>query len=104
MPRPLPRYPAALKHQLVELVKAGESPESLARRYPPSAQTIRNWVNRAEADRGHSTVLLSSGERAEFVRLRRDFDRLREENEALKKIQAWLASGGEAHSGTPIGS
>ncbi|NRO99774.1 hypothetical protein GWC77_28610, partial [Paraburkholderia sp. NMBU_R16] len=32
---------------MVELVKAGRSPEELAREFEPTAQTIYNWVAQA---------------------------------------------------------
>ena len=37
-------YPAEFRHQMVELVRAGRSPEELAREFEPTAQSIRNWV------------------------------------------------------------
>jgi hypothetical protein len=38
---------------LFELVRAGRSPESLAKEFDPSAQSIRSWVTKAERDGGH---------------------------------------------------
>ena len=43
------RYPPEYKERIVELVRAGRSPGSLAREFEPSEQTIRNWVARYEA-------------------------------------------------------
>jgi len=37
---------------MVELVRAGRSPEELAKEFEPSAQTIRNWVADATSERG----------------------------------------------------
>ncbi len=43
-------YPPEFRQQMVELARAGRSPEELSREFEPSAQAIRNWV--AQADRG----------------------------------------------------
>ena len=40
------------RQQMVELVRAGRSPEALAKEFEPSGQTIRNWVIQAERDEG----------------------------------------------------
>ena len=45
-------YPAELKRQIVELVRAGRSPAELAREFEPTAQTIQNWVRQADRDEG----------------------------------------------------
>ena len=37
------RYPPEYKEQIIELVRAGRSPGSLAREFEPAAQTIQNW-------------------------------------------------------------
>jgi transposase len=37
---------------MIELVRAGRTPEELAKEFEPAAQAIRNWV--AQADRGPS--------------------------------------------------
>ena len=46
------RYPPEYKEQIVELVRAGRSPGSLAREFEPSEQTIRNWVKQGGPGRG----------------------------------------------------
>ena len=45
-------YPAEFRARMVELVKAGRTPEELAREFEPSAQTIINWVAQADIDAG----------------------------------------------------
>lgn len=42
-------YPREFREQLVELVRAGRTPESLAKEFEPSAQTIRNWAKQADS-------------------------------------------------------
>ena len=34
------------RRQMIELVRAGRTPERLAKEFEPSAQAIRNWVRR----------------------------------------------------------
>jgi transposase len=43
-------YPAEFRAHVVELVKAGRTPEEFARKFEPTAQTIINWV--VQANRG----------------------------------------------------
>ena len=50
MPPTRPPYPAELKRQIVELVRAGRSPSELAREFEPTAQTIQNWIGQADRD------------------------------------------------------
>jgi transposase len=84
-------YPDEFRRRLIELVRAGESPESLAKRFEPTAQSIRNWVRQADLDDGKRTDGLTTEERAELVRLRRENSTLREEREILKKAAVWFA-------------
>ena len=56
---------------MVELVRAGRTPESLAKEFEPSAVSIRKWVEQADADEGKSDGLTTE-ERAELQKLRRD--------------------------------
>ncbi len=44
MPKSHPPYPAEFRRQMIELVRAGRTPEELAKEFEPSAQAIRNWV------------------------------------------------------------
>jgi transposase len=76
---------------MVELVRAGREPEELARRFEPSAQAIRNWVAQADRDDGRRADDLTTDEREELRRLRRENKLLREEREILKKAAAWFA-------------
>jgi transposase len=91
MPRTRPPYPPEFRRQMVELVRAGRSPEQLAAEFEPSAQAIRNWASQTERDEGKRTDGLTTQEREELVRLRRENRRLREEREILSKAAAWFA-------------
>jgi len=69
MPKSDAPYPLELRRRLVELVRSGRNPESLAQEYEPSAQAIRNWVAQAERDEGQRTDGLTTEEKAELARL-----------------------------------
>ena len=91
MPRSRPRYPAEYRRQMVDLVRSGRSPDHLAHEFEASAQSIRNWVRQADRDEGRRADGLTTAEREELRRLRRDNRRLREEREILAKATAWFA-------------
>ena len=95
-------YPTEFQQQMIELVRAGRNPEEVAREFEPTAQTIRNWVAQAERDEGRRTDGLSTVERQELTRLRRENRQLRMEREILAKAAAWFAR--ETDSIPPKGS
>jgi transposase len=84
-------YAPEFRRQMVELVRAGRSPEALAREFEPTAQSIRNWVAQAERDAGGGNGGLTTAEREELNRLRRENRQLRLEREILSKAAAWFA-------------
>ncbi len=85
------RYPPEYRERLVELVRAGRSPASLAREFEPSEQTIRNWVKQADLDEGRRSDGLTTQARKELRELKRENKRLRMERDILKKAAAWFA-------------
>lgn len=91
MPRTRGPYPLEFRQQIVELVRAGRTPEELAEEFEPSAESIRNWVKQAERDAGTRSDGLSSAEREELKRLRKENKQLRLEREILSKAAAWFA-------------
>ncbi len=91
MPKSHVPYPPEFRRRLVEMVRAGRNPEELAEKFEPTAQSIRNWVAQAERDDGHRQDGLTTEEREELRRLRRENKVLREEREILKKAAAWFA-------------
>lgn len=91
MPKPRRRYPPEFRRQLIELARAGRSPEALAKEFEPSAQTIRNWLAQAERDTGQRTDGLTTPERAELTQLRRELRQVKLEREILAKATAWFA-------------
>jgi transposase len=84
-------YPPEFRQQMVELVRAGRTPEELAKEFEPTAQSIRNWVAQADRDKGRRTDGLTSAEKEELARLRREVRQLREEREILKKAAVFFA-------------
>ena len=91
MAKTRPPYTPEFRRQIIELVRAGRSPDELAKEFEPTAQSIRNWVAQAERDAGRREDGLSSSERDELSRLRRENRQLRQEREILSKAAAWFA-------------
>ena len=85
-------YPKEFREQVVKLVQLGDrSALEVAREFEISVDSVRRWVQQAERDQSHRQDGLSSPEREELVRLRREIRRLRMEREILSKAAAWFA-------------
>jgi transposase len=84
-------YPPEFRRQMVELAHAGRSPEELAREFEPTAQSIRNWRAQSERNAGRGDGGLTTAEREELSRLRRENRQLKLEREILSKAAAWFA-------------
>lgn len=95
MPKAQRPYPAEFREQMIELVRAGRSPGELSREFGCTAQSIRNWVAQDGVDRGKpprgKPGALSSAEREELSRLRREVRQLQMERDILAKATAWFA-------------
>ena len=91
MPRGRRPYPLEFRRRIVELVRAGRSPTELAREFEPSAESINAWVKQANRDEGRREDGLTTQEREEMRRLRRENRQLRLEREILAKATAWFA-------------
>ncbi len=101
MPKSHTPYSPEFRRRMVDLVRSGRSPESLAEEYEPSGQTIRNWLRQAERDEGKRPAGLTKGEREELRRLRGEVRTLREERAALAKAVAVFArESGRRRSGS----
>jgi len=85
------RYPVEFRRQLVELHRAGRSLTELAREFGCSQWAISRWVKQAERDAGRGDGGLTTSEREELVRLRRENRQLKTEREILAKAAAWFA-------------
>jgi transposase len=91
MPKTRKPYPPEFREQMVALVRAGRSPEELSREFEPSAQSISNWVAQADRDEGKRKDGVTSAEREELRRLRKENRQLKLEREILAKAAAWIA-------------
>ena len=94
MPKSHPPYSPEFRRQMVELVRAGRSPEDLAREFEPTAQSIGIWVAQADKQedcREEAAPGLTASERDELARLRREVRQLRVERDILSKAAAWFA-------------
>jgi len=93
-----PPYPAQFRQQMVELVRAGRTPAELSRE---TAQSITNWVGQAAIDSGKplpGKEGLTTVEREELARLRRQLRQVQQERDILAKATAWFASRSDATS------
>jgi transposase len=91
MPRTRPPYAPEFRQQIVELYRAGRSISELAREFEPSAQSIGQWIKQAELDTGQRKDGLTTQEKEELVRLRRELKQVKLEREILAKAAAWFA-------------
>ena len=92
MPRTHAPYAPEYRRRIIELARTGRSISELAREFEPSANAIREWVKQAELDEGQRSDGLTTSEREELNRLRRENRVLREEREILSKAAAWCVS------------
>jgi transposase len=84
-------YPVEFRAHMVELVKAGRRPEELEKEFEPTAQTIYNWVAQADRDTGVRHDGLTTAERQELTKLRRENRQLKMERDILSQAAAWFA-------------
>jgi transposase len=88
MPAP---YPLEFRREAVALLKSsGKSIPRLASELGISPQSLRNWNRQLDVDEG-KTAGLTSDEREELRRLRRELRTVTEEREILKKAAAFFA-------------
>src|SRR5512145_2370723 len=91
--RPRRQFDDDFKAQAVRLVlDEGKSVGSVARDLDLTETALREWVNRARADRTHGKTGMTTAEREELARLRKENRILREEREILKKAAAFFAN------------
>lgn len=96
MSKTRPPYSPEFRQRMVDLVRAGRTPEELAREFEPSSLSIRSWVAQANIAESKfkskpASLKANADERAELERLRKENRILREEREILKKAAAWFA-------------
>ncbi|PAM85714.1 hypothetical protein IPC1103_29010 [Pseudomonas aeruginosa] len=105
MPRSKLPYPAEFRQQIIELARVGRTPQELSQQFGCTAQTIRNWVAQEAIDQGRPQPgkegALTTAEREELVRLRRQLRQVEQERDILVKATAWFAA---RHDKTSTGS
>src|SRR5574339_1215371 len=85
--RPRRRFTDDFKQQAVRLVlDEGKSVTGVARELDLVPSALAQWVKHAQADRTKGRTGLTTGEREELTRLRRENRILQEEREILKKV------------------
>jgi transposase-like protein len=88
MPRP---HPPEFRQRAIELARLKEKPiAKIAADLGISESCLRNWVHQADVDEG-VTEGLSTDDRAELVRLRREVRVKEMEIEILKRASAYFA-------------
>jgi transposase len=85
-------FTAEFKAGAVRLVlDEGKSVAQVARDLDLTATALGHWVSQARADRSQGKTGLTTEERAELARLRKENRELRMEREILKKAAAFFA-------------
>jgi transposase len=85
-------YSPEFRAEAVRLVReGGRKPKELARDLGCSEETIRIWLRQADLDDGNRQDGLTTAEREELRRLRREVRVLQQEREILKKAAAFFA-------------
>jgi transposase len=91
--RPRRQFDDDFKAQAVRLVlDEGKSVGAVAHDLDLTESALRQWVERARADQSGGKTGLTTLEREELARLRKENRILREEREILKKAAAFFAN------------
>jgi transposase-like protein len=89
-------FTAEFKADAVKLVQAGRSAGDVARELDLTETALREWVKRAEVDAGKGPPgALTTVEREELTKLRRDVKRLPMERDILKAAATFFAKESE---------
>ena len=92
MPGTRPAYPKEFREEAVQLLLAGRTPQELSKSLGVSEQTLRDWRRQDQIDRHERDDGLTSDEREELRRLRRENARLKQERDLLKRATAFFAA------------
>ena len=89
--RPRRSFPDESKAEVIDLCRSsGRSIAAVARDLDLSETAVRRWVNQAEVDAGRRDGL-STAEREELARLRKEVRVLREERDILRRATGFFA-------------
>jgi transposase len=89
--RPRRLFTPEFKAEIVELCRRGDrSISQVSRDFDLTETAVRSWVNQAAVDAGERDGLTTE-EREELSRLRRENRRLRDDVEVLKRATAFFA-------------
>jgi len=77
---------------MMELHRAGRSFNELSKEFGCTAWSIRYWVKQDDRSRGKGDGGLTTAEREELTRLRRENRKLQQERDILSKAAAWFAN------------
>jgi transposase len=92
VPKTRPAYPEEFRREAVQMLRAGRTPRELSESLGVSQQTLRNWRRQDQLDRHERDDGLTSDEREELRRLRRENVRLKQERDLLKRAAAFFAA------------
>ena len=93
------RFTREQKSDAVKLVRQVGNLSQVARDLDLNVNVLRTWVRQTEVDAGKGPAgALTSDERAEFTRLRRENRTLQMERDFLKKAAAFFAKDSERSS------
>jgi transposase len=92
VPKTRPPYPDEFRREALQMLRAGRTPRELADALGVSEQTLRNWRRQDQIDRQERDDGLTSDEREELRRLRRENARLKQERDLLKRAAAFFAA------------
>jgi transposase len=73
------------------MVRSGRSVKDVAESLGMTPQSLRNWVRQEQVDRHERDDGLTTDEREELRRLRRENARLKQERDLLKRAAAFFA-------------
>jgi transposase len=91
VPGPTPHYPPEFKREAVELYRSSDkSIPKMAEELGIASESLRRWIRQHQVDAGEREGL-TTAEREELSRLRRENKTLRQEREFLKKAAVFFA-------------
>ena len=89
------KYPLELRERAVAMYRSADPKpvmRQMARDLGVHPEALRNWIRQDEADRGERGDRLTTAEKEELVRLRKEVRDLRRANEVLRTASAFFAA------------